>query len=106
MDFSGILVGAGAFLIIGLLHPVVIKAEYHIGKRIWPLFLVAGMACLAVSLFLEGAVWSALAAVLGFSLLWSIRELYEQEARVAKGWFPPNPKKKSVENIAVAKSDM
>ena len=26
--------------------------------------------------------------------IWSIKELFEQEERVKKGWFPENPKKK------------
>lgn len=42
MNFEGIIIGIGAFLIIGILHPVVIKAEYYIGKRIWPVFLIGG----------------------------------------------------------------
>ena len=29
MNFEGILLGAGAFLCIGLFHPLVIKAEYY-----------------------------------------------------------------------------
>ena len=94
MNFSGILIGLGAFLIIGLLHPVVIKAEYYAGKGVWPIFLVLGAACIALSGFPGSAVASALLAVLGFSLLWSIRELYEQEERVRKGWFPENPRRK------------
>ncbi|MCQ2117643.1 MAG: DUF4491 family protein [Bacteroidales bacterium] len=32
--------------------------------------------------------------VVGFSCFWSILELFQQEQRVAKGWFPSNPKKK------------
>lgn len=88
------MIGAGAFLIIGALHPVVIKAEYHFGRRVWPAFLAAGLGCCAASLFLPGNVLPALAAVLGCSLLWSIRELHEQEKRVKKGWFPENPRKR------------
>ncbi len=38
MDFTGIIIGAASFLIIGILHPVVIHAEYHYGKGIWPVF--------------------------------------------------------------------
>lgn len=91
MNYEGILIGVGAFVIIGALHPVVIKAEYHFGKRVWPVFLVVGFACCAASLWLPGVVLPALAAVLGCSLLWSIRELHEQEERVRKGWFPENP---------------
>lgn len=93
MNFEGFILGAGAFVIIGILHPVVIKAEYYIGTKAWPLFLVAGLICIGLSLFCEGAVISALLSILGFSLLWSIHELLEQEKRVEKGWFPKNPKK-------------
>jgi len=32
-----------------------------------------------------------LLGVLGCTFLWSIQELYEQEERVRKGWFPENP---------------
>ena len=33
MHFNGIIVGLATFLIIGVFHPIVIKAEYHFGKR-------------------------------------------------------------------------
>jgi len=95
MNFTGIIIGAASFLIIGVLHPVVIQAEYHFGKGIWPLFLLGGLACILASLFLQAVIPAVLLAVLGFSLLWSIRELYEQEERVQKGWFPENPKRKN-----------
>jgi len=36
MNFEGIIIGIGAFLIIGILHPVVIKAEYYIGRKFGP----------------------------------------------------------------------
>lgn len=94
MNFDGILIGIGAFLIIGILHPVVIKAEYYIGKKIWPIFLVAGISFLVLSLFIENIIITALTGVLGFSLLWGIRELIEQEERVKRGWHPKNPKRK------------
>lgn len=94
MQFGGILLGACAFCIIGLLHPVVIQAEYHFGVRVWPAFLAAGLACIAGSLFVRAVIGSALLAVLGFSLLWSVRELFEQRERVKKGWFPRKPGRK------------
>lgn len=93
MNFEGIIIGIGAFLIIGLLHPVVIKSEYHIGKHIWPIFLIAGIIFVTLSLFMENIIIAALVGVFGFSLLWSIHELFQQEERVKKGWFPKNPKK-------------
>ena len=32
---EGIIIGISTFLIIGLFHPVVIKAEYYWGTRCW-----------------------------------------------------------------------
>lgn len=94
LNFEGVLLAVGTFLIIGLLHPVVIKTEYYFGTRPWWLFLVSGLACIAGALFIESIVLSALLGVLGASLLWAIGELFEQKKRVEKGWFPKNPKRK------------
>ena len=91
MHFEGILVGAAAFLIIGILHPIVVTAEYHLGAHIWPIFLVVGLASLGLSLFLSNWVLASIAGVFGFACLWTIRELHEQEQRVARGWFPRKP---------------
>lgn len=93
MNVQGVLIGGAAFLIIGLFHPIVIKAEYHYGTRIWPLFLLIGIAFSVVSLFVERTVWAAILGIVGFSSLWSIREIFEQAERVEKGWFPRNPKR-------------
>jgi hypothetical protein len=95
MNFSGILIGAAAFLIIGIFHPIVVKSEYHMGVRVWPLFLIVGLTCVAATLFIKNATLAAIVGVFGFSSLWSIRELFEQEERVRKGWFPANPDRKS-----------
>ncbi|MDR1067437.1 MAG: DUF4491 family protein [Clostridiales bacterium] len=92
MNFLGILAGLFTFSIIGALHPVVIKAEYYIGKRCWPLFLISGSAFFAASFFCPRE-WSSILSITGFSLLWCILELFEQEKRVEKGWFPANPAK-------------
>lgn len=93
MLFDGILIGAATFFIIGIYHPIVIKGEYYFGTKIWPLFLLTGIACIAISLFVSSHILSAACAVLGFSSLWAIRELFEQRDRVQKGWFPANPGK-------------
>lgn len=95
INFEGIIVGLSTFLIIGIFHPIVIKAEYHFGKGCWWVFALAGVLFCALSLFLDDFVWSTIAGVIGFSCFWSIHELFEQEQRVAKGWFPANPKRKS-----------
>jgi hypothetical protein len=94
MQWMGFLIGLGTFLIIGAFHPVVIKAEYYLTKHCWPLFLVGGLVCAAGALFLQTFWLSALLAVLGFTLLWSIGELFEQEKRVQRGWFPANPNRR------------
>ncbi len=90
--FTGIIIGAGTFLIIGAFHPLVIKGEYHFGVRVWRAFLVAGLAALAGSLLVGNIIASALLGVTGFSCLWGIGEVFHQRKRVEKGWFPKNPK--------------
>ena len=94
MHFEGLAMGLIVFLIIGVFHPMVIKAEYYIGKKIWPLFFVIGWGFIIWSLFTEEIFLSIFLGVFGFSSLWSIGELIEQEKRVEKGWFPKNPNKK------------
>lgn len=93
MYFNGLIIGLATFVIIGVFHPIVIKAEYYIGKKIWPLFLVVGLILIVLSLFIENITLSSIVGVTGFSSLWSINEIIEQEERVKKGWFPYNPKK-------------
>ena len=95
MNWQSIWVGALAFLIIGVFHPIVIKAEYYFSKKIWPVFLVAGCICLGMALVVPGQVLSCALSVTGFTCWWSILELFEQEERVKKGWFPHNPKRKN-----------
>lgn len=94
MNFEGIIIGAATFLIIGIFHPIVIKAEYHFGKGCWWAFLLAGAGFLALSLFLKDTTLSTLAGVVAFSSFWSILELFHQEKRVQKGWFPKKPGRK------------
>ena len=94
MNVTGLVIGAAAFLCIGVFHPIVIKAEYYWGVRCWWLFLLFGVECLAGSLFANGVVPAALMGVAGFSSLWSIIELFKQRERVRKGWFPRNPKRR------------
>ena len=92
MYFYGILLGLSSFLSIGVFHPIVIKCEYYFSYRCWPVFLVAGLILLGLSLFIPDIVLSAIIGVVGFSCLWSIIELFHQHKRVEKGWFPANPK--------------
>ncbi len=91
---QGILIGFCSFLLIGLFHPIVIKAEYYFTKRIYPAFIIAGILCLIAAFFTKYDFLSALLGVTGFSCFWSVKELFEQEKRVERGWFPKNPKRK------------
>lgn len=93
MNFTGLIIGAATFLCIGVFHPLVIKAEYHFGTGCWWAFLLLGVGCIAGSLAVANAIASTLLGVVAFSSLWSILELFKQEKRVEKGWFPANPKR-------------
>ena len=94
MYFEGLLIGIATFLCIGLFHPIVIKTEYYFGTRPWWIFLLVGIGCAVGALFIGNTLISSIVGVLGFSSLWSIKELFEQKERVRKGWFPKNPNKK------------
>ncbi len=94
MNFNGIFIGLAAFVIIGIFHPIVIKGEYYFGKKIWPIFLLLGIIFIAISLYIDETTLSSILGVTGFSCLWSIHEIIEQEERVKKGWFPKNTNKK------------
>lgn len=91
MNFQGIIIGLAAFVIIGIFHPIVIKGEYYFGRRIWPVFLIAGIVFVVLSVAVKNTIFSAIIGVVGFSSFWSIQEIFEQEQRVKKGWFPENP---------------
>ncbi|MCE5209241.1 MAG: DUF4491 family protein [Chloroflexi bacterium] len=94
MNYSGAVIGLIAFIIIGVFHPVVIKCEYYFSDRVWPVFLVLGVVTIMGSFFVSNTILTASLGVLGWSFLWSIRELKEQRQRVEKGWFPRNPNRK------------
>lgn len=94
LHIDGIIIGICTFLIIGLFHPVVIKAEYYWGTRCWWVFLFLGIAGIILSLLVGDILISSLLGVFSFSSFWSIKELFEQRERVLKGWFPMNPTRK------------
>ena len=94
MTWQGLLLGAATFLIIGLFHPIVIKTEYYFGTRFWWIFLLIGIGGAVAALCIADLFWSSLCSIIGFASLWTIKELFEQEERVKKGWFPRNPKRK------------
>ena len=93
-NLTGLVIGLGTCLSRGVFHPPVRKSESHYGVGIWWAFLLMGLAAIAASVAVRHVVWSTLLAVWGASSLWSIGELFEQRKRVAKGWFPRNPRRK------------
>lgn len=94
LNFSGVAIGIATFLIIGLFHPLVIKAEYYIGVKSWWIFLLLGVTTGIASLLVNNLIISILLGVFAFSSFWSIGEVFEQRKRVQKGWFPKNPHRK------------
>ncbi len=91
MHFQGLIIGIASFAMIGIFHPIVIKSEYYFGKKVWPIFLLAGLLLIGISVLIDNITVSVIIAITGFSSLWSIHEIFEQEERVRKGWFPRNP---------------
>lgn len=94
MNFTGLLVGLSTFLIIGLFHPLVIKAEYYLGVKSWWIFALSGVIFAVLSLIVGNMIWSTVLGVTAFSSFWSILEVFEQRKRVQKGWFPKGPRHK------------
>lgn len=91
MNFDGIIVGAAVFFCIGICHPAVIKMEYYWGRRSWWIWLVVGLLVAGVSLLIPDRTVSTIMGGFAFSCFWGILEMFQQEKRVLKGWFPENP---------------
>ena len=90
---SGLVIGICTFLIIGIFHPIVVKAEYYWGTKCWWIFLLLGSGGAIASLCTDNILVASLLGVFAFSSFWTIKEVFEQEERVKKGWFPKNPKR-------------
>jgi len=91
MNVNGIIVGAAVFVIIGICHPLVIKMEYHWGKRSWWVLATVGTVLAIVSLMVSSHILSTILGAGAFSCYWGIYEIFAQEKRVLRGWFPENP---------------
>ena len=88
---AGLFIGVCTFLIIGIFHPIVVKAEYYWGTKCWWIFLILGIVGVIASILVKSIILSSLLGVFAFSSFWTIKEVFEQEERVRKGWFPKNP---------------
>ncbi len=93
MNFNGIIIGAAVFLSIGICHPAVIKMEYYMGKKSWWVWLVAGITLAVLSLLVKNNTVSIILGGVAFCCIWGIHEMFLQEKRVLRGWFPENPKR-------------
>lgn len=93
-NLAGLFIGICTFLIIGIFHPIVVKAEYYWGTKSWWIFLILGIIGVVASIAVNDLILSTLLGVFSFSSFWTIKEVFEQEDRVKKGWFPKNPKRK------------
>ena len=71
MNFTGVIVGLATFLIIGVFHPIVIKAEYYLGTKCWWMFLLAGILFGVMSLMVSNLIISTILGVTAFSSFWS-----------------------------------
>ncbi|MDR2338484.1 MAG: DUF4491 family protein [Deltaproteobacteria bacterium] len=95
-NLTGLFIGLTTFFIIGVFHPIVIKVEYHFGTRCWWCFLLFGVVGILLSIYcekyLQNMFLSAIFGVFAFTSFWTIKELFEQKKRVAKGWFPKKRK--------------
>lgn len=94
LNLSGLIVGAACFLIIVVSRWSCIVGEYYFTKKLWIAFLLFGLLCIGSAFFMINIMLSSIVAMLGFTYLWGIGEIIEQEERVKKGWFPHNPKRK------------
>ena len=109
-NLLGIFIGLCTFLIIGMFHPLVIKGEYFFGVKIWWIFLITGILCGFFAWYVDNLFWSIILGVTGFSAFclfwsiilgvtgfsafWGIGEIFQQQERVRKGWFPRNPRRR------------
>ena len=89
----GLVIGIATFLIIGLFHPVVVKAEYYWGTGCWWIFLLLGIGGIVWALCTPNGLGAAPGGGFAFFSVWAGQELFEQKERVRKGWFPRNPKR-------------
>jgi hypothetical protein len=92
MQIAGLVFGLTAFLSIWLGHVAVRELEYRLAWLPWPLFLIAGLAALAVSFAVSSRLLSGSLGILGITLLWDALECVRQQRRVVRGHAPANPR--------------
>jgi hypothetical protein len=92
INYIGPLLGLFAFIAIGIFHPIVIKMEYHLGKKSWWILLFPGIIFIILSMFFKD-ILSVVFGVFGFACIWSTIEIFKQHERVINGRAKKNPKR-------------
>lgn len=80
LQWWGLVIGLASFIIIGLFHPLVIKAEYYFGQRSKVWFGIAGAILALVSLFVSNVVVSILLGVTAFSAFGASRKCVNKKS--------------------------
>ena len=91
LNISGLLVGAYSFINIIIAREICILGEFYFTKKLWIAFLIIGIASLIFSTHIDSLIITTILGITGFTYLWGIHEIIEQEERVSKGWYPKNP---------------
>ncbi len=88
LNLYGLIAGVATWIIIWLTRYACIKGEYHFRRAFRFVFLGFGVLGVLLALVVNDLLGSAILAIFGFTNLWGIHEVIEQEERVEKGWFP------------------
>lgn len=96
MNWEALVIGLISFVSIGVFHPVVVKLEYHFGKKIWWAVFLPGLVLIIASLFVNGYLSLAF-GIIGFGCFWTTIELFYQHKRVLLGRAKRNPKRNDYE---------
>lgn len=92
MGWQGVFVGLSVFVMIGVCHPLVVWLEYKVGRGVWWVLAVVGVAFFGLSLFVWGVV-SVLLGGAGAAMLYSALEVRRQYRRVVLGRAKRNPQR-------------
>ncbi|MBN1536476.1 MAG: DUF4491 family protein [Anaerolineales bacterium] len=88
MNTFGLVIGLITLAVIGIGAFWVIRGERVLGYLWWPYFIGAGVLLMVTSGFIKNDWCSALAGVIGASLVWGATEFKEQAIRAELGWYP------------------
>ncbi len=94
MSYVGLVMGVIMLVAVGLGHVLVIRWEYHLGVGTWWLMMLLGVGVLVGSLFAGNVYLSGALGLVAATLLWGVKELFEQGRRVERGLYPRNPRRR------------